>query len=70
MSAPDTNTEKQEKAHRFPLRMGIALPVLFALVLLLVFFVTQFLGGSDPEGADARVDSRTDEVVETEAVTE
>ena len=41
MSAPDTNTDKQAKQHRGPLR-GMAGVVIFALILLaaLAFFVT------------------------------
>ena len=70
MSAPDTDTEKQEKAHRAPLRLGIMLPVLFALTLLAVLFVAMFLGGDDPEGAETQVDARTGDVVEGEAATE
>ena len=70
MSAPDTDTEKQAKAHRGPLRLGIMLPVLFALVLLLVLFVTVFLRGDNPEGADQQIDARTGDVVEGGVVSE
>ena len=62
MSAPDTNTEKQAKAHKAPLRMGIALPIIAVLVLFLVFIATQFLSGDDPEGADVQVDGSGDVV--------
>ena len=66
MSAPDTDTEKQKEAHKAPLRFGIALPIIFALTLLVVLFVVVFLRGGDPEGAEERVDGRTGDVVETE----
>lgn len=62
MSAPDTDTEKQEKAHRGPLRLGIMLPILFAVTLLAVLIVAVFLGGEEPEGAEEQVDTATGEV--------
>lgn len=55
MSAPDTNTEKQAKAHRGPLRAGIMFPLLWGVGLLLIFVVVMVLRGSDPEGADTQV---------------
>ena len=67
MSAPDTNTEKQKDAHKAPLRLGIVLPIVFALGLAVVVFVAMFLRGDDPEGADAVVDGRSGEVTEVPA---
>lgn len=70
MSAPDTNTEKQEKAHKAPLRIGILLPLAFVATIAVITFLVIMLRGQSPEGADARVDSRTGEVeaVGTESV--
>lgn len=58
MSAPKTDIEKQETQHRGPLR-GMAVVVVFALVLLvgLMFFLSA--NGNEPEGADVQVDGRT-----------
>ena len=66
MSAPDTNTEKQKEAHKGPLSMGIALPIVAVVGLFAIFVVVMFLRGSDPEGADERVDARTGDAVEAE----
>lgn len=62
MSAPDTNTEKQEKAHRAPLRIGILLPLAFVGIIAVIAFLAVTLGGDAPEGADAVVDGRTGDV--------
>ena len=56
MSAPDTNTEKQKKAHKGPLGLGIAFPLLWGVGLLVIFAVVMFLRGGDPEGADEQVE--------------
>ena len=61
MSAPDTNTEKQEERHKTPL-MGIWIGLAIVGVLLVLFIAFNILGGDDPEGADAVVDGRTGEV--------
>ena len=58
MSAPDTNTEKQQDRHRAPLG-GMALAVIFAVVLLIGLVMFLILGGDDPEGADTQIDGRT-----------
>ena len=68
MSAPDTNTEKQAEKHKAPLRMGIMLPIIAVVILFLVFAVTQFVGGDDPEGADVQVDGSGEVVDEAPAV--
>lgn len=70
MSAPDTNTEKQAKAHGGALRAGIVLPLLWGVGLLLVFVVVMFLRGSEPEGAEEQVDSRTGDTVAAEGAAE
>ncbi|WP_208352444.1 hypothetical protein [Pseudaestuariivita rosea] len=44
MSAPDTNVEKQRENHRPPL-IGIALVVVFALVLLTLLLGWTFYAG-------------------------
>lgn len=67
MSAPDTNTEKQKEAHKGPLRMGIAFPLLWGVGLLAIFLVVMFLRGGDPEGAEERVDTRTGDAEATAA---
>ena len=61
MSAPDTNTEKQERRHKTPL-MGIWIGMGAVLLLLAVFVAFNILGGDDPVGADEQVDGRTGEV--------
>lgn len=58
MSAPDTNTEKQEDRHKAPLG-GMALAVIFAGVLLIGLVIFLIVGGNTPEGADVQVDGRT-----------
>ena len=67
MSAPDTNTEKQAEKHKAPLRLGIMLPIIAVLILFLVFAVTMFVGGDDPEGADVQVDGSGNVVDESPA---
>lgn len=62
MSAPDTNTEKQKEAHKGPLSMGIAFPLMWGVGLLLIFIVVMFLRGGDPEGAEEQIDGRTGDV--------
>lgn len=56
MSAPDTNTEKQEKAHKAPLRIGILLPLAFVAIIAVVTFFAVTLGGQAPEGAETQVE--------------
>lgn len=62
MSAPDTNTEKQEKKHKGQLG-GIAFSVFWGVLLLIGLIVFVILSGDEPVGADERVDGRTGEVV-------
>lgn len=60
MSAPDTDTEEQEKRHK-PTLMGMAAAVGFALILLFVLIVWVVGQGNEPEGADVVIDGRTGE---------
>ena len=61
MSAPKTDLEKNDKAHRTPLG-GMALVVAFALVLLAIFAIWVSFAGNEPDGADAQIDGRTGEI--------
>lgn len=58
MSAPKTDLDKQEKRHRGPLR-GMAIVVIFALVLLAALMTWVSSDGGVPEGADVQIDGRT-----------
>ena len=69
MSAPDTNTEKQEDRHKTPL-MGIWIGMGAVLLLLVVFIFFNIAGGETPEGADEQVDGRTGEVETVAPVTD
>ncbi|SEM52552.1 hypothetical protein SAMN04488003_101420 [Loktanella fryxellensis] len=65
MSAPQTNLDKQEKQHRGPLR-GMALVVVFALLLLGGFMLWTSSSSDGIEGADTQTDARTGQSVEAE----
>ena len=69
MSAPDTNTEKQEKAHKAPLRIGILLPLAFVALIAVIGLLAMFMGGDAPEGAETQVDGRTGDASQTEGGT-
>lgn len=51
MSAPDTNSEKQEKQHKGPLA-GMAAVVIFAGVLLIALGAYVVYQGNEPRDAD------------------
>jgi len=65
MSAPDTDVEKQEKAHK-PVLWGIKGGVLFAVVLLLGLITWLAAQGQEPVTPETRIDARTGEEVETQ----
>ncbi len=58
MSAPKTDIDKQEKRHRGPLR-GMAIVVVFTLILLAGLMFWTSGNGNDPEGADTQIDGST-----------
>lgn len=65
MSAPDTNTETEKKAHKTPL-VGMIAVVVFALVLLLGLAVWLSYAGNDPGSGSGVVDGISTEVAPTE----
>lgn len=65
MSAPDTDVEKQEKAHK-PALWGIKGAMIFAVVLLLGLIIWLAAKGQEPVTPDTRIDARTGEEVETQ----
>lgn len=65
MSAPDTNVEKQEKAHK-PALLGIKGAILFAVVLLLGLILWLAANGQEPVTPETRIDARTGAEVETQ----
>lgn len=65
MSAPDTNVEKQVKAHKGPLA-GMGGALIFAGVLLAALITYVVANGGTPQGADEQIDGRTGAVVDGE----
>lgn len=65
MSAPRTNLDKQEKQHRGPLR-GMALVVIFALVLLGGLALWTTSGSDGVAGADVQIDARTGTAIDAD----
>ena len=63
MSAPDTDTAKQARQHRGPLR-GMMAMVIWAVVLLVGLAIYVVSRGGAPEGAETQVDGRTGEAGE------
>lgn len=63
MSAPDTNTEKQERRHK-PALLGIRGAMIFGalMIVLLIFYV--IINGGDPTADDV---TNTDQATEPEA---
>lgn len=55
MSAPDTNVKKQAEKHKTPLS-GMALVVVFAGVLLLIFLAWLAYNGNEPEETGPQVE--------------
>lgn len=65
MSAPDTNTKKEKKAHKTPLA-GMLGVVVFALVLLLGLAVWLSYAGNNPGSGSGVVDGISTEVEPTD----
>lgn len=64
MSAPDTDIKKEEKRHG-PSLVGIAVSVIFALVLLAFLTIYVVNRGGEPEGAETQLDTTSGEVEQT-----
>jgi len=65
MSAPDTNVEKQKKAHK-PALLGIKGAIVIAVVMLLGLIMWLAAKGQEPVTPETRIDARTGEEVETQ----
>ncbi|SFE61849.1 hypothetical protein [Roseivivax sediminis] len=71
MSAPDTNTEKEEKRHR-PALLGIRASLIYAAILLLGLIVWVFASGEEDTGEPGGDDTvqTVEEGMETEEALE
>ena len=61
MSAPHTDTEKQEKRHRVPL-IGLGAVIAWAVLLLVLLIGWVTYQGSEPEGAEVQLETGTGQV--------
>ena len=63
MSAPDTNTTRQEQRHK-PALLGIKASLAIVALLFVGWVGWIFIAADGPNGADVQVDGRTGEVVD------
>lgn len=68
MSHTDNNVQRQKRRHRGPL-IGMAVVVIFALVLLVWWLGYEAYEADGPQGAPAQIDGRTGETVDPPPLT-